>query len=157
MSEDGTERCFSDDEVRALASVLDEIIPQSGDGRLPAAGQIGIVAHIEQAVQKNPDLKPMISNALSALEDLARRRGAATFAMLARQDRAEVLNELSATEGAFVPTLTFYAYLAYYHDGRVLEGLGLGSRAPHPAGYDVEPDDLTLLDVVRRRGRLYRE
>ena len=48
-------------------------------------------------------------------------------------------------------------YMAYYSNDRVLEGLGLEPRPPHPGGYAMEPNDLTLLDDVRRRPKLYRK
>jgi hypothetical protein len=38
----------------------------------------------------------------------------------------------------------------------VLTALGLEARPPHPAGYAIEPNDLSLLDPVRRRAELYR-
>ncbi len=49
-----TEPGFSDSERRALESVLDEIIPQSSDGKLPGAGTLGISAHIEEALETDP-------------------------------------------------------------------------------------------------------
>jgi hypothetical protein len=47
--------------------------------------------------------------------------------------------------------------VAYYQAPRVVEALGLEARPPHPKGYEVELGDLTLLDEVRRRGKLYRD
>ena len=41
MSNDRNPR-FSEDERRALSSVLDEIIPPSNDGRFPGAGELGL-------------------------------------------------------------------------------------------------------------------
>jgi hypothetical protein len=57
---------------------------------------------------------------------------------------------------AFVLPLTMQAYVAYYQDPRVLGVLGLAARAPHPQGHEMEENDLTLLDDVRRRPPLYR-
>ena len=55
------------------------------------------------------------------------------------------------------PTLTFVAYVGYYQHPRVVAALGLEHRPPHPKGHEMEASDLTLLDPVRRRGKLYRE
>jgi len=52
MSDETNHPGFSADEQRVLASVLDEIIPPSSDGRLPGAGELGLVSYIEQALQK---------------------------------------------------------------------------------------------------------
>ncbi len=148
---------FSPDEERALSSVLDEIIPPRSDGRLPGAGGLGLSSYIEHAVQKTPDLGPVIAQGLAALDDLAGRRGAGGFAELPSQDKLEVLNEIATTEPGFLPGLIFHTYAGYYQNGRVVEALGLEPRPPHPEGYEMEPSDLTLLDAVRRRPRMYRE
>ena len=41
--------------------------------------------------------------------------------------------------------------------GSVVEGLGLEDRPPYPKGYEVEAGDLSLLDPVRARPKLYRD
>ncbi len=156
MSEDTSGPGFSPDEERALASVLDEIIPPRSDGKLPGAGELGLARYIEQAVQQSLDLGRAIAQGLAALDDLAGLRGARDFAALSSQDRLEVLNEIATTEPGFLPGLIFHTYAGYYQDGRVMEALGLEPRPPHPEGYEMEPNDLTLLDPVRQRSRLYR-
>ena len=151
MSDDKNNSGFSADEQRLLASVLDEIIP-SGDGKLPAAGQLGVASYIDEALQNTPDLKSMIVQGLADLDNAARRRNAQGFAALPREDKLQLLNEQ-----AFVLPLTFHAYVGYYQHARVIEALGLEPRPPHPKGYQMEPNDLTLLDAVRRRPKRYRE
>lgn len=148
---------FSDAEHRILAAALDEIIPGSADGTRPGAGEVGLQGHFERAVGEAPALAPTLRSGVEALDRLARQRGAAGFAELGRSARLEVLNELGAIEPAFVPTLMFLAYLGYYQHERVLAALGVGPHPPHPKGYEMEPDDLTLLDPVRCRPKLYRE
>lgn len=157
MTEDEATLCFSDDEAHALAGVLDELIPPSSDGRFPGAGELGLAGYIEQRLQETPELGPVITRGLSAVDDLASKRDPRGFAALSRQDRVDVLNEVSATEQAFLPNLILHTYSGYYMNARVVEALGLEARPPHPKGYDVEPDDLSLLDEVRRRPKLYRE
>ncbi len=152
MSDETNNPGFSADEKHVLASVLDEIIPPSSDGRLPGAGQIGIASYIDQALQKTPELRSMIAQGLSDLDALARRRNAPSFAALSQEDKLELLNAQ-----AFVLPLTFHAYVGYYQHDRVVETLGLEARPPHPKGYQMEQNDLTLLDGVRRRPKLYRE
>jgi hypothetical protein len=153
---DKTDRGFSADEARVLAGVLDDIIPRSPDGRLPGAGEIGLADFIAEALGKMPELRDMIVQGLSALDDLARRRTSQGFAALAQPDRRAVLNELASSEHAFPPVLILHTYAGYYRHPRVVAGLGLEPRPPHPKGYEMAPDDLTLLDAVRRRRPLYR-
>ncbi len=135
-----------------LVSVLDEIIPPSSDGKLPGAGELGVASHIEEALRNTPDLKSMIAQGLSDLDEQARSRNERGFVGLSKQDKVQLLNDQ-----AFVLPLTFHTYIGYYQDDRIVKALGLEARPPHPEGYSVEPNDLTLLDRVRRRPKLYRE
>ncbi len=148
---------FTPDERRTLTSVLDEIIPPSPDGRLPGAGELGLADHVEAVVQRTPALRPVLARGLAALDELARGRGVRHFAALSREERVEALNGLAATEPECLPSLVFHTYTGYYQAGPVLVGLGLEPRPPHPQGHVVEPGDLSLLDPVRRRAKLYRE
>jgi hypothetical protein len=138
-----------------LAAVLDEIIPRSGS--MPGAGEVGLVADIERAVQQNPAPAPVITQALAVLAEVTRERGYDDFDKLGKADRLALLQELEAREPAFVPTLMFLSYSLYYQHPRVVQALGREARPPHPAGYEMAPNDLTLLDPVRRRGKMFRQ
>jgi hypothetical protein len=148
---------FSDDERRAIACVLDEIIPESRDGKLPGAGQLGLAAHIEATQRATPELRPAIEEGLAALAAILERRGASDLGSLPAEARVDVMSELAAAAPAFIPGLVFHTYTAYYQHERVALGLGLEPRPPHPLGYPLESGDLSKLEAVRRRGRLFRE
>lgn len=148
---------FSADEVRVLASVLDEVIPPSRDGALPGAGGLGLAQHVEEAMRRAPELRAAIRQGLNALEALARERSGRGFDTLSSAERLALINELAPTDNGFPPMLFMYAYTAYYQHPRVLESLGLDPRPPHPQGYEMAPDDFSLLDVVRSRPKSYRE
>jgi hypothetical protein len=152
MSDPTNTPAFSADELQLLSSVLDEIIPPSADGRLPGAGQLGLARHIDTALQKTPDLRSMIVQGLSDLDTLARSRKAMDFTALAKEDKVQLLNEQG-----FVLPLAFQTYIAYYQQPQVAAGLGLEPRPPHPEGYQMEANDLSLLDAVRQRRKGYRE
>jgi len=152
MSDERNDWRFSADAARTLASVLDEIIPASLDGRLPGAGALGLVGYVEGALRKAPELRPMIVQGLADLDEAARQRHAQPFLSLSKAEKIALLNE----QGFLFPLL-FHVYVGYYQSAPVATALGLGARAPHPQGYEMEPNDLTLLDPVRRRGRFYRE
>ena len=147
-------RVPTDDERRALAAVLDQLIPARPDGSLPGAGALGVG---ERVVEKLGEAWPDIAAALSALDTEARERGATSFGELGDEEAESALNALGATHPGFLPGLVFHTYTTYYHHPRVLEQLGVPPRPPHPEGYSVEPGDLGLLDAVRQRGRRYRE
>jgi hypothetical protein len=154
---DDTNLRFSDDQRQALARVLDEIIPPRADGRLPGAGELGVAAYVEQALRSTPELRAMIVEGLTALDDVAQRRHDRPFAALSKESQSEVLNAVAYSEHAFPPVLLLHAYAGYYQDGRVMQVLGLEPRAPHPQGFAMEPNDLSLLDPVRERPKRYRD
>jgi hypothetical protein len=151
-----TELRFSAREERTLAGLLDDLVPGS-DGGLPGAGELGLVEHVAQFAQRIAGIAPVIAQGLAAADRLATARNPAGFVALSAEERRAVTEELSAAEPAFFPTLTFVAYVGYYQQTRIVESLGLEHRPPHPQGYEMEPSDLSLLDPVRRRGKLYRE
>ncbi len=149
---------FTQSEIRTLAGVLDEIIPRSADGALPGGGELGLAAFVEQALAASPEARGMIAGGLAELERLAAARGCGPegFASLPAEQRRQVLDELAASDLAFVLTLMFHAFGGYYQSAPVLTALGLEARPPHPLGYTMEPDDLSILDPVRRRPPMYR-
>ena len=157
MTDDTNSLGFSDQQRRALARALDEIIPPSEGGRLPGAGEVDVVSYVERALRSTPELRAMIVEGLTALEALAQGRHDCAFAALSRETQSEVLHALAYSEHAFPPVLMLHAYAGYYQDGRILQALGLEPRPPHPQGYTMGPNDLTLLDPVRQRPKRYRD
>ncbi len=147
---------FTAEEERMLTSVLDEVIPASDDRRLPGAGELGLTAHIARTVQQTPMLRPVLEYGLTALTELARKRDPGGFPALSRPERKAVLEEFTATDQFFLPAFLFLVYSGYYQDPGVVRTLGLEPRAPHPKGHAMEENDLTLLDPVRQRAKMYR-
>ncbi|MBX3026207.1 gluconate 2-dehydrogenase subunit 3 family protein [bacterium] len=148
---------FTESQTRALAHVLDDIIPASPDRGLPAAGALGAAAYVERSLAAMPGLKAMVADSLTQLDALARTRHPGGLDAMRPEERAAVLLEHAGSEHSFPPILILHAFAGYYQDPRVLELLGLPPRPPHPEGYAMEPDDLSLLDPVRQRGRKYRQ
>lgn len=152
MNDDPNKIALGEDLERTLASVLDEIIPPSTHLGLPGAAEIGLIRYITQAVPKVPELWSMIAQGLAELDDLAVTRHGRRFTDLSRPERVALLNEQS-----FVLALSLHAYVGYYQHPSVVTALGLEPRPPHPKGYQMAPNDFTLLDAVRRRPKMYRE
>jgi len=154
MAEDNV---FTPAQVRTLGAVLDEIVPARPDGSVAGAGMLGVTSYVTEAVGARPELAFGLLPGLDALERAAAARNAASFAELPPAERTAVLGEVAAAEAALVPTLMFLTYSGYYHDRRVLTALGLEARPPHPKGYELPANDLSLLDPVRQRGNIYRK
>jgi len=146
---------LTDAQRAALTAVLDAIIPQSADGRMPGAGELGLARGIEQQLGA---MVAFTARSLDALDALARERGASGFAALAAADRGDALNAHAAGDPGFLPGLIFQTYSAYYQHPRAQEGIGLEPRPPHPKGYALEQPDLdSLLAPVRARAKVYRD
>ena len=140
-----------------LSLVLDELIPPRPEGLLPGAGTLGVGAVVEHAAAGTPELGQLLAHGLAALEDLARRSGAAGFAALSPNARTAALRDIERAEPMFISTLLTLACVGYYSAEPVVAALKGSARPPHPSGYQLEPDDQSLLDPVRARGKLYRE
>ena len=148
---------FSVEQEDILRALLDEVIPPSSDGRLPGAGGLGLIGHVARTVRQTPMLVPVVEYGLSAIAELAGTRNPDGWAGLSRAERSALLAEFAAGDQLFMPALLFLAYSGYYQHPRVVETLGLEARPPHPMGYAMEAFDPSLLDAVRRRGKIYRD
>ena len=148
---------FSARERDTLAAVLDQVIPPSADGRLPGAGFVAHGERFGSVIRLLPGLDLGLAGGLAACDEHARRRGAADYVSLGDADRLAVLNDVAAADAGFVPSLMFLAYTTYYVDDRVLTGLDFEPRPPHPKGFAMPDNDLSLLDPVRQRGKLWRD
>lgn len=142
---------FSPEQRKTLAIVLDSIVPASEDGCMPSAGDLGIEGSVEQALDATPELKAMIAEGLAMLTTLAAERDPRGFDALSASRRAEIVEE-----AGLPPVLVLQTYASYYRHPRVLEALGMETRAPHPQGYAMKENDLSLLEPVRRRRPLFR-
>jgi hypothetical protein len=150
MAEDGAG--FSAEQERVMAALFDAIVPPSDDGRLPGAAALDLVPHVERSVRQNPMLRPVIEYGLSGIAELAASRSASGLDGLSRADWTAALREFTANDQFFLPAFLFLVYGGYYQHERVVGGLGLEPRAPHPKGYEMAGDDWSLLEPVRRRG-----
>lgn len=146
-----SEENLSQEDRDSLSDVLDALIPASADGRLPAAGSLGIGDSVWAG---GADMRPAIREGLATVRSLSREHGAANLGALSDADRALVLEAISAQHPLFMPGLIFHTYVHYYQHDQVMEALGLEARPPHPKGFDLELGDLSLLDPVRDRGPL---
>jgi hypothetical protein len=142
---------------RMIADLLDLVIPPRPDAGLPGAGALGVAEHVVRTVERTPMVAPVVEYGLSALRDAAGQRNPGGWAALTAAEKAEVWSAFDATDQFFRPAFLFLAYSGYYLDRRVVDALGMAGHPPHPIGYPMAPDDWTLLEPVRRRGRMYRE
>ena len=155
-----SERIISSDGVltaaqrEILRAVLDMIIPASEDGRFPSAAEVDVLEHIRES---QSHLLPALREDLGRLDRLAAGHSGTAFAHLTESDRIRVMDEIRSAEPGFLKDLALQTATRYYQDDRVLRALGMEARPPFPKGYEIVSGDLSLLDPVRKRGKLYRD
>jgi hypothetical protein len=68
-----------------------------------------------------------------------------------------IIDGLRRRKFRFFSNLLAQVVSFYYQNDRVLALIGLESRPPFPQGYQLEEGDLTLLEPVYNRGKIYRD
>ena len=137
-----------------LDIALNLIVPPSADGRMPGAAEVGVPAYL---YAEAPDALPVLCQELDELDRRSRERFARGFAALEQHERKSLIDAMRAREPSFMSRLAMETLACYYQHDRVLEGLGMEARPPYPKGYQVVQGDLSLLEPVRARGKIYRD
>ncbi|MGI9486853.1 MAG: gluconate 2-dehydrogenase subunit 3 family protein [Geminicoccaceae bacterium] len=147
--------CFTLDDAQRelLDALLDQIIPASDDGRIPAAGAFGVADFIIGRAVADPELGQLILHGLEKAAAFVDADGI-------RLDPAAV-RQLEQEAPASFEALLRQAYMGYYSRGDIRGLLGLSPKPVHPDGYDVPEQDLdeirALTAPVMERGPCYRD
>ena len=142
-------------QLELVTQVLDRIVPRHD--RLPGAGELGVATYVDGVIGKSAALKRLFSVGLRAIEERSHDSKGEGFSELSDVEKDAVLRQVESDIPDFFEKLVQHAYTGYYIRPEVIELLGLEARPPQPQGYEVAPGDLSALDNVRKRGRMYRE
>ena len=137
-----------------LRVMLNLIIPPSDDGHMPGAADYDVWGYICDAASGHAD---GIRDQLDRLGRHVHERSGRQLASLNASDAQAMVDEIRVADPGFLADLAVQTINCYYQQDRVLEAIGMEARAPYPKGYEVESGDLSLLDPVRRRGKVYRD
>ena len=132
----------------------DAIIGASDDGQLPGASNFDIWGYI---CTQAPNLITTIQSEMAQLDTAAMEGFSVPFTQLTEPDRQSVVDGLRAEQRSFMRGLATQTIACYYQQDLVLEAIGMEARPPFPQGYTVKQGDLSLLDPVRARGKMYRD
>ena len=150
---------WNEAEGRLLVSLLDELIPASADGRVPAAGTLGVAEFLARKAAADPSPAASIREVLTHTSGLAEAQDA-VFQSLDAAGRVAVVEALEREVPDAFAVLLRHTYMGYYSRADVRPHFGLSDRPTQPEGYavpDDDPDELAaLLAPVRTRGRCYR-
>lgn len=141
---------LSVDEVECLRTVAGHTIPASEEYGMPGADDASIVADMVGSLARDRDeLREVLGRVTEA--------AGGAFPALARAGQVSVLADLRRAEPGMFAVVEAVVSRAYYRDDRVLKAIGMPVRAPFPEGFDIDRGDLTLLDPVKAKARLYRD
>ena len=166
MTTIATDNPFTDAELLTLALFAGAMIPASAEYDVPGADDADIVADIVATARRYDEA---VAAALRHQDTVATAKYGVLFADLSHAERTDFVNRAN-TRGGFDDieweldpaaisgqrTLVSIIAQCYYRDDRVMRSLEMEPRSPFPQGFEVEQGDWSLLDPVKRRGRIYR-
>ena len=144
---------FTDGQRATLDAVLPMIIPASADGTMPSAADVDFLPWLAEYA---PDSVAAIQTALDRIDAVAQESGDA-FAAMNSASRQGVINTLFEKEPRSLGPLGDQVMACYYSDDKVLTAIGANPGPPFPDGNTVDQADLSLLDPVKERGKVWRD
>ena len=149
-----TNKIFSDVENRNLVALLDVIIPANNARGLPSAAELNFLEYLEKF---GADQISTIKEELEELNKAALDKTQRAFFNLEKDEQQKLCGLLREMNHRFARTILVQTLNCYYQDSRVLNAWGRKAGAQFPGGNKVPQDDLTILDPVRKRGKIFRE
>jgi hypothetical protein len=140
---------FSREELKLLAAVMDEVIPQSD--RMPSASDAGGIAYVQQLGWQYEIIAEDIGAFLRVLQQASEKEFGIGFTALESQRRVALMKGIEESSSKLFSDFVAYIYEAYYTRPQV-QGL-LSCSIPEV------PDDNNelLLTPVRKLAPLYRK
>ncbi|HAK52402.1 MAG TPA: hypothetical protein DCM54_10950 [Gammaproteobacteria bacterium] len=149
-----TDSFLTEEQSLSLRALLDLIIPADADRGMPSAAELDLVGYVSEFASNQI---AGIKTELESLDQAAQREKGALFGELEKNDQQTLCDHLRETDPRFAIAIAVQTLNCYYQDDRVVIALGWKARPPFPEGNEVPQADLSLLDPVRERGRIYRE
>tara|TARA_Y100000748_G_C15456124_1_gene472981 strand:+ start:939 stop:1403 length:465 start_codon:yes stop_codon:yes gene_type:complete len=143
---------LNNEEKDTLQSLLNLIIPSSEDGKMPSAAEVGFINYLDQ----NKQITWIKEGLLNIIEESQKKYGK-NFKNLSSLEQSELIDNLRRRFLRFFNHLTTEVIKCYYQNDTVLDGIGVDTRPPFPNGQILEEGDLSLLEPVYLRGKIYRD
>ena len=145
---------LTDEQRRSLDLLLNMIIPPNSERGMPGAAEVDLIAYVNEFA--GDSLVP-IQGELDALNEKSHDKFDISFSELAEADREALVEQLRSSRTWTAQSIVVQTMACYYQDDRVVAALGMEPGPPFPSGNEVVSGDLSLLDPVRKRPKLYRE
>lgn len=141
---------LSQPQQACLRSIVSCMIPASPKYGLPGADDPAIFDNLLASIRRDGDA---LRHILATVDREANGR----LADLAPVERCALLARLRQERPGFFGIIEALASRAYYRNDMVLRSIRMEPQAPFPKGFDLPQGDLSLLDAVRHRGKIYRD
>lgn len=145
---------FNAAQLASLNVLMELLIPASADGRMPSAVSLALFADITSLPVKD---RALLDAGLSMLDERSRSQYGAAFAKLTDPDASKLVDAFRSEKSLFVQTFTLHTVARYLQHDQVMPLIGLEARPPWPKGHTVTQGDWSLIDVVRKRPKIYRQ
>ena len=149
-------------QANLMESVLNRVIP--ADEKYPGAGDLGLVDYIDKALgdavllsQSSLGLRRLFTEGMIMIEQTSMNSYSSKFVVLSIEEQTKILLSVEENLPQFFLTLKRYTYDGYYTSRQVLEIVGAPLRPPQPLGHSLDSGDLSSLDSVRSRGKIYKD
>lgn len=146
---------IDEDLWKKLSALLNTMIPPNEDLGVPGAGDDAIVKQVVRSMRA-ASLQRLVDG-VEAIEKSTIAELNRPFSQLTQAEREHWFHKHDLARHDLVRIMGSLTVQCYYCDPRVLDSLGVEPRPPFPKGFEVETGDLSLLDPVRKRGKIYRD
>lgn len=140
------------EQKKTLNTLLNLIIPPSNDGKMPSAADVGFFDYLDSNKQM-----PWLQEGLQKIVVESHNKYGKEFSALNGSEQTQLIDDLKRNFLQFFNRLTIQIIQCYYQNDDVLKAIGIKTHPPFPNGHLLEEGDLTLLEAVYLRGKIYRD
>ncbi len=144
---------FTEAQTAILNLLMDLLIPASSDGKMPSARSLDLYADISAMPLKD---RMVFDSGLAEIQIRSHALRGVDYVQLDAENKKTLIDGLRTEAGPFIQCFMTQTVARYLVHDRVMPLMGLEARAPWPKGYNVAQGDWSLIDVVRKRGKIYR-
>ena len=138
-----------------LGAILDSVVPANGN--ISGAGGLGVAEYVEGFAGLMPSTRNLLSKGLKAVDATSARKYSSNFIDLPDGDKVDVLKQVESENTAFFDFIVQWTYAGYYTHSSVVRANTLPQLPPQPEGFEMGEFDTSLLENVRKRGKVYRD
>jgi hypothetical protein len=128
------------------------IIPASNDGEMPCATELDFMDYLQHG-----NLIPWIEDGIIIIDNESKKQFDCEYNNLQDSEQKQLIYNLKRNLNEYFSVLTTHVINCYYQHDIVLSKIGVEHNPPFPKGSHVSEWDITLLEPVFIRGKLYRD